>query len=245
VVVLREGDRGIETLLIQRPKTFRFASGQFVFPGGKVDPEDYGDWAEKVAPFPENFSFPPTLQYLSDGERKGVFRAVLRELLEEVGIGVGKGGIFLSPVSFKREETPEKVYRYLWERSLTLEVGALHYWVNWVTPKPVPIRFDTHFFLLPLPGELSLKPNPEEVERYIWISPREALEGSLSGKMEVMFPTYKTLEQLAKISSLKEGIRFVEEFPKIRVEPEVTLDPEGGITLALPPEWPSGSGSIP
>ena len=40
VVLLRDGDRGLQTLLLKRNKALLFAAGMWVFPGGAVDQED-------------------------------------------------------------------------------------------------------------------------------------------------------------------------------------------------------------
>jgi 8-oxo-dGTP pyrophosphatase MutT (NUDIX family) len=40
VVVLRDGDAGLEVLLLRKNKGLGFAAGMWVFPGGRVDPED-------------------------------------------------------------------------------------------------------------------------------------------------------------------------------------------------------------
>jgi 8-oxo-dGTP pyrophosphatase MutT (NUDIX family) len=40
VVLLRDSDNGIETLLLKRNKALLFAGGLWVFPGGAIDPED-------------------------------------------------------------------------------------------------------------------------------------------------------------------------------------------------------------
>ncbi|MFQ4149309.1 NUDIX hydrolase [Arthrobacter sp. LAPM80] len=40
VVLLREGRDGLETLMLERPGNSRAFGGAWVFPGGKVDPED-------------------------------------------------------------------------------------------------------------------------------------------------------------------------------------------------------------
>ncbi|MFF2371155.1 NUDIX domain-containing protein [Agromyces sp. NPDC058110] len=42
VVLLRDGERGVEVLLAERPHRGRFP-GAWVFPGGAVEPEDVGD----------------------------------------------------------------------------------------------------------------------------------------------------------------------------------------------------------
>ncbi|MFE5409912.1 NUDIX domain-containing protein [Microbacterium sp. NPDC056569] len=45
VVLLRDGERGLEVLMIERPDRGSFA-GAWVFPGGKLEPGDRGDPAE-------------------------------------------------------------------------------------------------------------------------------------------------------------------------------------------------------
>ena len=41
VILLRDGPDGIETLMLRRNSKLEFAGGMWVFPGGRVDPEDY------------------------------------------------------------------------------------------------------------------------------------------------------------------------------------------------------------
>ena len=41
VILLRDGSDGLETLMLRRNSKLEFAGGMWVFPGGRVDPEDY------------------------------------------------------------------------------------------------------------------------------------------------------------------------------------------------------------
>lgn len=41
VLLLRDGDDGVETLMLRRDSRLAFAGGMWVFPGGRVDPDDY------------------------------------------------------------------------------------------------------------------------------------------------------------------------------------------------------------
>jgi 8-oxo-dGTP pyrophosphatase MutT (NUDIX family) len=40
-VLLRDGADGVETLMLRRDSKLAFAGGAWVFPGGRIDPEDY------------------------------------------------------------------------------------------------------------------------------------------------------------------------------------------------------------
>lgn len=41
VVILRDGDLGVELLLLRRNRELSFYGGVWVFPGGRIDPQDY------------------------------------------------------------------------------------------------------------------------------------------------------------------------------------------------------------
>jgi 8-oxo-dGTP pyrophosphatase MutT (NUDIX family) len=41
VVLLRDAAGGLETLMLRRNSKLAFAGGAWVFPGGRIDPEDY------------------------------------------------------------------------------------------------------------------------------------------------------------------------------------------------------------
>src|ERR1700730_13177947 len=43
VVLLRDGATGLEVLLARRSSKLAFHGGAWVFPGGRIDPEDYAD----------------------------------------------------------------------------------------------------------------------------------------------------------------------------------------------------------
>jgi len=48
VVLVRDGPRGLEVLLARRSSKLAFHGGAWVFPGGRIDPDDYGDAPDDV-----------------------------------------------------------------------------------------------------------------------------------------------------------------------------------------------------
>lgn len=48
VVLLRDGQEGLETLLLQRAGQLDFGGGAWVFPGGRLDQQDYADDAADI-----------------------------------------------------------------------------------------------------------------------------------------------------------------------------------------------------
>jgi 8-oxo-dGTP pyrophosphatase MutT (NUDIX family) len=73
VVLLRDGAGGVETLMLRRDSQLAFAGGAWVFPGGRIDPDDYPDGAPADDP---------------DAVFAAARRAAAREALEEAGLVV-------------------------------------------------------------------------------------------------------------------------------------------------------------
>lgn len=67
VVLVRDGAEGIEALLVQRNKALRHMGGMWVFPGGRVEPEDYA---------------------LDGDPYRAAVTAAIRETREEAGVAV-------------------------------------------------------------------------------------------------------------------------------------------------------------
>jgi 8-oxo-dGTP pyrophosphatase MutT (NUDIX family) len=72
---------------------------------------------------------------------------------------------------------------------------------RWITPAEVVIRFDTHFFLAPLPEGAEPAIDGEECVDLGWFTPQAALEAHKAGEILLVFPTIKHLEQLSLFDS--------------------------------------------
>src|SRR5688572_12432384 len=71
VVLLRDAAEGFEVLLLRRNTAVEFAGGMWVFPGGRIDPEDYPSGG------------PPTGDEASDELFAAARNACVRESHEE------------------------------------------------------------------------------------------------------------------------------------------------------------------
>jgi 8-oxo-dGTP pyrophosphatase MutT (NUDIX family) len=114
------------------------------------------------------------------------------------------------------------------EAAITLEdPDALVKFSRWITPAQVKIRFDTHFFLAPLPPGQEPRIDGEECVDLGWFSPQAALHAHRAEEIVLVFPTIKHLEQLSEFSSVDallahtrgRDVRPVQ--PKVLVEGEV------------------------
>ena len=91
------------------------------------------------------------------------------------------------------------------EAGIELPAGTeLVAWSRWITPEPVPVRFDTRFYVALAPAHSPPTPDGEETTAAAWAAPAEALERRREGELELVFPTVKHLESLLPYSSSEE-----------------------------------------
>jgi 8-oxo-dGTP pyrophosphatase MutT (NUDIX family) len=186
VMLLLPAPDGIGVYLIRRSSRSRFMPDAYVFPGGAVD--------------------------ASDGAGADAFAvAALRELFEEAGILIArtKDG---APAALDAETLDGlraavangSALRPLLEaRGLELDVGALTYYSNWITPESEPIRFDAHFFVARSPEGQNAVADATEVHDGIWISAAEALARADRDELIVRLPTRKHLERIARFPDVE------------------------------------------
>jgi 8-oxo-dGTP pyrophosphatase MutT (NUDIX family) len=104
--------------------------------------------------------------------------------------------------------------------------GALVRFSQWITPKEIAIRFDTHFFLAPVPPGQEARADGQEMVDLGWYTPAGALEARRRGELELVFPTMKHLEQVAPFASVDALITWAEGREVVAVEPRVRMSGE-------------------
>ena len=72
---------------------------------------------------------------------------------------------------------------------------------RWITPEPVPVRFDTRFYLALAPPHSPPRPDGSETVEAGWYAPTAALESSRRGELQLVFPTIRNLEALTELPS--------------------------------------------
>jgi recombination protein RecT len=184
VMLVRPAGAGIAVYMTRRSSRSRFMPDAYVFPGGAVDAND-GD-------LPEAFAV-----------------AALRELFEEAGILLARGAdgqparLDADALSALRREASGASLTTLLERGgLRLDVEALTYYSNWITPESEPIRFDAHFFIARAPEDQIAAADSIEVHDGMWIAAADALASADRGELTVRFPTRKHLERLARFAEI-------------------------------------------
>jgi len=125
------------------------------------------------------------------------------------------------------------------EAGIALEdPGALVKFSRWITPPQVRIRFDTHFFLAPLPAGQEPCVDGEEVVDHGWFTPRAALDAADRDEISLVFPTIKHLEQLAAFPSADAVLAHARGRDVRPVVPDVVMD--GEVARVVLPGEPGG-----
>jgi 8-oxo-dGTP pyrophosphatase MutT (NUDIX family) len=228
ILLLRDGaePRGeIEVFMMVRHYEIDFNSGALVFPGGSVDKGD----REIIAN--------PGLYSGGEGfdDASLSFRiAAIRETFEESGILLARPKGSKSLVDAKRAgeieassraalcEGKTTFLKVLGDNGMLLALDELVPYAHWITPEGAPKRFDTWFFLAAAPPAQLGGHDGKESTASIWLSPREALAGSESGRFKLPFPTTRNLIRLGKQTSVKAALDDSRGKPVVTVMPVVT-----------------------
>jgi len=112
---------------------------------------------------------------------------------------------------------------------------ALVAYSRWITPPEVRIRFDTWFFLAPLPPGAEPRIDGEECVDLRWETPASALDAYARDEILLVFPTIKHLEQIAGFASASDLIAHARSREVEPVTPRVVLGGETARVL-LPGE---------
>ena len=122
------------------------------------------------------------------------------------------------------------------EADITIaEADQLVPFSRWITPAEVRIRFDTWFFLAPLPPGARANPDGSEVVDARWYAPAAALEARRRGELFLVFPTIKHLEQLSEFDSAEELLAHARGREIHPVQPRVFMQGETA-RIVLPGE---------
>lgn len=233
ILMLRDGADGLEVFMVVRHHQIDFASGALVFPGGKLAPGDSE----------------PRVRGLCDGVDDlddtllALRVAAIREAFEESGILLARE-VDGSLISGQRLQTLEAdrpkldkgelaIGDFLEREKLRLACDLLQPYSHWITPKMMPKRFDTHFYLAVAPADHVAAHDGSEGVDSVWINPARALEEADAGTRTVIFPTRMNLEKLAESSSVAEAMEAAQTREIVTVEPQVE-DRDGTMMLTIP-----------
>jgi 8-oxo-dGTP pyrophosphatase MutT (NUDIX family) len=120
-----------------------------------------------------------------------------------------------------------------------IEVAAedLVAYSRWITPRVMPIRFDTRFYLALAPAHSPPEADGSETVDVGWFEPARALEMHEAGKLPLVFPTIKHLESLTVFASAEEALESARRRVVEPYEPEFSADElPDEVSKIVPPE---------
>jgi len=97
---------------------------------------------------------------------------------------------------------------------------------RWITPAAVKIRFDTWFYLTPLPDGATPEIDGSEIVDARWYEPRQALAAAGRGELLLVFPTIKHLEQISPFESAQALMKYAQGREVLPVQPRVVMQGE-------------------
>ena len=258
VILLRdEKPEGFEVFLLKRHEKSSFMGGNFVYPGGRVDPNDgYSEMCSySIGRTPEE-TYKILGGTISPEESFAHWIAGIRELFEEAGVLLAydqKGNLF----QIRNQDEQDKFlnYRELLQKgkmticqvalkeNLLFALDHLRYYAHWITPEARPERFDTRFYLARYPMGQEASHDQKETTAGMWITPKKALEENLKGDVILSPPTLKTLEDLSRFKSIEEVFNSQKKKDIRSILPILTTI-SGGPLIIFPwdPEYESFQG---
>jgi 8-oxo-dGTP pyrophosphatase MutT (NUDIX family) len=107
------------------------------------------------------------------------------------------------------------------EAAIEVPADELVAYSRWITPRVVPIRFDTRFYLALAPAHSPPRPDGSETVDAGWFAPPEALARHHAGELPLVFPTIKHLESLVDFAGATEALEAARRREVKPVEPRV------------------------
>ncbi len=197
-----------------RSRSMTFAGGMAVFPGGRVDPEDYalGELTAQDAG-------------LSPDEAAHQIAAI-RETLEETGLALGLSGTITGESARDARAMLERegaLAPVLAAFGWTLKLDQIVPFARWFPQNEKLSRvYDTRFYLADLgTGAVDVSIDETENTRLFWTSAQGALDMAQEGAIKLIFPTRRNLERLALFASFEEARAQAEAIPVRTIIPQI------------------------
>jgi 8-oxo-dGTP pyrophosphatase MutT (NUDIX family) len=246
-LIVRDGDAGLEVLMVRRSLQASFMPGAYVFPGGAVDTGD-GSAAHAAAIDETADALAQRIGAVMQLGDQALAYAVgaLRECFEECGLWLGApdhhaptdGGW---ATLRGRLHGGAALAELAGAAGLPLATSALQPWSRWVTPVGLPKRFDTAFFVTAAPVGQAPEVDAGETTTLAWVHPPAALDALARKEFPMEFATVRTVESLLPFAAggAQALLRHAAAMPRlVPVHPRLQLDADGRMCGVLLPEQP-------
>jgi 8-oxo-dGTP pyrophosphatase MutT (NUDIX family) len=205
-----ERGAGLEVFMLRRNLSSVFVAGAYVFPGGAVDDADREPATLALVRGVDDVAASAQVGRPAGG--LGFWVAAIRESFEEAGVllarerdtGVAASRAVVDRLLPLRAEVAAGELAFapaVAEAGLALDGAALRVFGHWITPSPAPRRYDTWFFVAAAPEGHAYRHDETETIASEWIVPAVALDRARRGELELIYPTYRSLEALSRFTS--------------------------------------------
>jgi len=211
ILLLRQSEAGPEVYMQRRNSRLAFAAGMYVFPGGRLDPQDFDPEVPFIGPVPQPVPFAVggdiVLHRPGPADAARVYRALvaaaIRETVEEAGVLLAEargGAASASTARTVRDElergTP--LAGALRRAGLSLRLDRLVAVSHWMTPAVEVRRFDTRFFAALLPEGQQAHSASGESDTGLWVRPADMLRRAAEGEVFMLPPTVAALRTVGR-----------------------------------------------
>jgi 8-oxo-dGTP pyrophosphatase MutT (NUDIX family) len=246
IMLVRDGEQSLEVLMVRRNLKSNWVGGMHLFPGGAVDDDDH---STAIAAHCEGRDDAQASRILGiDSGGLGSFVAAIRECFEEAGILLATGlGRDEGDDPAAREAREARLVEHRRKlnsgettllavceaEKLTLDLSHIGYFSHWITPEGAPRRYDTRFFVAKMPEAQEALHDDVEIIDTVWIEPTEALRRQRAGEIEMMFPTIKNVEAIARFERADDLLDATAAAEVPTIMPRFTVEGQG-VRILLP-----------
>ena len=224
VILMRDAEEdGFEILMVKRSSRSVFGS-IYVFPGGKLDPEDSTRELYSYCKGMTDSEASRKLGIEKDGLAYWI--ACIRECFEEVGVLLTGSNDSLIQDTLKLNALRNKLNNQeitfkdiCISESLNLRVKNIVPCAHWITPTIEPKRFDTRFFLAKVDYTQLASHDGFELTESTWIKPQDAIKRLEKGEMNMIIPTIENIKALAQFSSSIDAFNYFDTLKDEEIPP--------------------------
>ncbi len=234
-VMLLDDRPDLHVLMVHRTAKVVFAPDNWVFPGGRVDPDDHLEDFDRLCRGLSDEQASTILEVDHGGLAWWI--AAARETLEEAGLLLATSGTDATTIAEVRHLVLQDENLFadvLLERNITLDVTPIEEVARFITPMGPPRRFDARFFVARAPNDQDPSHDEGEIVNWEWVRPQDALDQWAAGEMEMMSPTVRMVACLARYDSADDVLAVAKKrlpYKRVRVD-----DPDGDYRVILPGE---------
>jgi 8-oxo-dGTP pyrophosphatase MutT (NUDIX family) len=230
--------------MLRRNLEADFMGGAYVFPGGAVDAGDRAPELLARCHGLDDAAASTALGVPAGG--LGFWVAAVREAFEEAGVLLARSAATGRPVDLGDARLAARVdaarravgggerpfLDVVQDEDLLLDTGALGLFSHWITPAGAPRRYDTWFFVAAAPDGHAYIHDDSETVASVWIRPGDALASAERGEIELIFPTVRNLQQLARFQGARDLLDAVADATTGVTRPRMVADATGQSSAA-------------